>query len=91
MLNVEQVPRVGRLARIAEFQRATQDVVAALLTARRRELAIRDPETAAFVVVAAIEAIAQRATVLQPARLRDPALIDEATAMITRYLTERTS
>jgi hypothetical protein len=41
---------------------------------------------AAFVIVAAIEALAQRAAVFQPARLRDPSLIDEATAMITRYL-----
>ena len=33
-----------------------------------------------------IEAIAHRAVLFQPARLRDPALIDEATAMVTRYL-----
>ena len=83
---LEQVPRVGRMARIAELHQSTHKMVTALLTARRAELAIRNPETAAFLLVAAIEAIAHRATLFEPARLRDPALIDEATAMVTRYL-----
>jgi AcrR family transcriptional regulator len=83
---LEQVPRIGRMARIAELHQGTNRLVTALLTARRDELAIRNPETAAFVLVAAIEAIAHRATLFEPARLRDPTLIDEATAMVTRYL-----
>ena len=83
---LEQVPRIGRMARIAELHQGTHKMVTALLTARRDELAIRNPETAAFLLVAAIEAIAHRATLFEPARLRDPALIDEATAMVTRYL-----
>ena len=83
---LEQVPRVGRMARIAELHQSTHKMVTALLTARRGELAIRNPETAAFLLVAAIEAIAHRATLFEPARLRDPALVDEATAMVTRYL-----
>jgi AcrR family transcriptional regulator len=83
---IEQVPRVGRMARIAELHQGTLRLVAALLEARKNELAVRDPEMAAFVLVASIEAIAQRAALFQPARLSDPALIDEATAMVTRYL-----
>jgi AcrR family transcriptional regulator len=83
---IEQVPRVGRMARIAELQQGTQQMVAALLTARRSELAIRDPDVAAFLLVAAIEGMAHRCTLFQPARLRDPLLIDEATALVTRYL-----
>ena len=83
---IEQVPRVGRMARIAELHQGTLQLVAALLEARKHELAVRDPEMAAFVLVASIEAIAQRAALFQPARLRDPSLIDEATAMVTRYL-----
>jgi AcrR family transcriptional regulator len=83
---IEQVPRVGRMARIAELHQGTLHLVAALLEARKHELAVRDPEMAAFVLVASIEAIAQRAALFQPARLSDPALIDEATAMVTRYL-----
>lgn len=83
---IEQVPRIGRMARIAELHHGTLAMVSALLAARRAELAIRDPEMAAFVLVSAIEAIAQRAALFQPARLADPALIEEATAMVTRYL-----
>jgi AcrR family transcriptional regulator len=83
---LEQVPRVGRMARIAELHQGTSKMVTALLTARRDELAIRNPEMAAFLLVSAIEAIAHRATLFEPARLKDPALIDEATAMVTRYL-----
>lgn len=83
---IEQVPRVGRMAKIAELQQGTFHVVAQLLTARRSELAIADPEMAAYVIVAAIEAIAHKAVLFQPARLRDPALVNEATAMVTRYL-----
>lgn len=83
---IEQVPRVGRMAKLVEMQQATFKIVVALLAARRRELAVGDPETAAFVLFAAIEAIAQRAAIFEPARLRDPALVEEATAMATRYL-----
>ena len=83
---IEQVPRVGRMARIAELHQGTLRLVAALLEARKHELAVRNPEMAAFVLVASIEAIAQRATLFQPSRLTDPVLIDEATAMVTRYL-----
>lgn len=83
---IEQVPRVGRMARIQELHQGTLRLVAALLEARKRELAINDPEVAAFVLVASIEAIAQRATLFQPSRLTDPVLIEEATAMVTRYL-----
>lgn len=83
---IEQVPRVGRMARIQELHESTLTLVTALLTARKDELAIRDPEMAAFVLVSAIEAIAQRAALFHPSRLADPGLIDEATAMVTRYL-----
>jgi len=83
---LEQVPRVGRLARVMEVQAITQQTIAALLTARRDELAIGDPEIAAFLLVSAIEAVAHRAVWFAPQRLRDPRLIDEATAMVTRYL-----
>ncbi|HVK84526.1 MAG TPA: TetR/AcrR family transcriptional regulator [Kofleriaceae bacterium] len=83
---LEQIPRVGRLARIMELYLGTQHLVKQLLTARRDELAIDDPDTASYILVAAIEAIAHRAVFLHPERLRDPRLVDEATAMVTRYL-----
>jgi AcrR family transcriptional regulator len=83
---IEQVPRVGRMSRIMELKAVTHRSLTALLTHRRNEIAIRDPDVAAFLLVSAIEAVAQRATLFAPDRLRDPVLIDEATAMVTRYL-----
>jgi AcrR family transcriptional regulator len=82
----EQVPRVGRLARLAEADGICRRMVAGMLAARKDELAIADPDTAAFILVASIEAITHRAALFSPERLRDPRLIDEAVALVTRYL-----
>jgi AcrR family transcriptional regulator len=82
----EQVPRVGKLSKLRELDEICHRMVAGLLTARKDELAIRDPDLAAFVLVSAIEAIIHRAALLYPQRLRDPRLIDEAALLVTRYL-----
>jgi AcrR family transcriptional regulator len=82
----EQVPRVGRMAKLRELDAICHRIVAGILAVRRDELAIRDPELSAFVLVAAIEAIVHRASLFAPERLRDPRLVDEATALVTRYL-----
>jgi hypothetical protein len=82
----EQVPRVGRLAKLQELDAISHRMVAGLLAARQDELAISDPDTAAFILVASIEAITHRAALLAPERLRDPRLLDEACALVTRYL-----
>jgi AcrR family transcriptional regulator len=82
----EQVPRVGRLARLIEADNISRRMVAGILAARREELAIVDIDTAAFILCTSIEAIVHRAAYLAPERLRDPRLVDEATAMVTRYL-----
>jgi AcrR family transcriptional regulator len=82
----EQVPRIGKLARLREIDEICHRVVAGLLAARRDEIAIRDPDLAAFILVSTIESIVHRAALLQPQRLRDPRLIDEATLIVTRYL-----
>jgi len=82
----EQVPRVGRLARLIEADNISRRMVAGVLAARKDELAIVDVETAAFLLCTSIEAIVHRAVLLAPERLRDPRLVDEAVAMVTRYL-----
>ena len=82
----EQVPRVGRLARLAEADSICRRMVAGILSLRKDELAIADPDTAAFILVASIEAITHRAALFAPERLRDPRLVDESVAMVTRYL-----
>jgi AcrR family transcriptional regulator len=82
----EQVPRIGRLAKLRELDNISHRMVAGLLAARRHELAITDVELAAFVLVSAIESIVHRAALLYPDKLRDPRLVDEATLLVTRYL-----
>ena len=82
----EQVPRVGRLARLIEADNISRRMVAGILAARKDELAIVDIDTAAFLLCTSIEAIVHRAALLAPDRLRDPRLIDECSAMVTRYL-----
>ncbi len=82
----EQVPRVGTLARLRELDQLTHRMVSGLLAARRNELAIRDPDLAAFMLVSTIEAVIHRAALMYPERLRDPRLVDETTLLVTRYL-----
>jgi len=82
----EQVPRIGKLAKLRELDEICHRMVAGVLAARKSELAIVDVELAAFVLVSTIEAIVHRAALLYPERLRDPRLVDEATLVVTRYL-----
>jgi hypothetical protein len=74
------------MARLREVDRTMQAAIVTVLTARRAELSIRDPELTAFMLVAILEAVTQRTLLFQPERLVDPALVDEATLLITRYL-----
>ena len=82
----EEVPRVGRMAKLRELEAISHRMVAGLLAARRDELAIQDPDISAFVLVSAIEAITHRAVLFAPERLRDPRLVDEACTLVCRYL-----
>jgi len=82
----EQVPRVGRMGRVRELDVLGHRAVTELLKARQGELAIRDPELASFLLCSAIEAIVHRAVLHAPEWLRDPRLVDEACALVTRYL-----
>jgi AcrR family transcriptional regulator len=83
---VEQVPRHGRLARLSTIEEQIQRAVMGYLTAHRDELRVANLELAAFVAVTSVEALTHAAVVYQPERLADPALIDEVTAMVVRYL-----
>ena len=83
---VEHGRRVGKLARLRELDEVRHRMVAGLLSARRADVAVRDPDLAAFLLISAIESIVQRAALLYPHRLRDPRLIDETALLVTRYL-----
>jgi AcrR family transcriptional regulator len=85
----EQIPRVGRLEKIATFNQENYTVFRIYLESRRDEVRNVDPELAAFVCVTSIEALTHTA-VLDRKIASDEAmeaLIDEATRLIVGYLT----
>ena len=68
----EQVHVSAKLARLREIDEICHRMVAGLLSARKADLAITDPDLAAFVLVSSIESIVHRAALMYPTRLRDP-------------------
>jgi AcrR family transcriptional regulator len=84
----EQVPRIGRLHRVHEVEARMQRLGRAYFERRRHELRVGiDLDTAAFVVVQAIEALTHGAMIhhgeVAPGR---DALVAEITMLVLRYL-----
>lgn len=85
-LFLDKLPDADRLEqRRGEIHQVTA-AVRALLEPRRAELRVTDLDVAAMVLVQALEAVTNAAVLDSPGRLRDPVLIDEITALATRYL-----
>jgi hypothetical protein len=83
----EQVPRVGRLHRVHEVEARMQRLGRVYFERRRAELRPGlDLDTAAFVTVQAIEALTHGAMVHGEAAPPRDRLVDEATALVLRYL-----
>jgi len=82
----EQVPRVGRLHRLHEVEARMQRIVRGYFERRREELGPTDLDTAAFLSVQTIEALTHAATMHQESAPPRDVLIDQATAMVVRYL-----
>jgi len=83
---MEQVPRHGRLAKLGEFELRIQDLIVTYLEEHRAQLRVADLKLAAFLAAASVEAMTHGVVLYHPERLRDPAFLDEATAMVVRYL-----
>ncbi|CAN5146317.1 hypothetical protein BH11MYX1_BH11MYX1_44700 [soil metagenome] len=66
-LLTDQVPRIGKLAKLHELDNISHRMVVGMLAARGKELAMRDPEMATFVLVSAIESIVHRAALSRDA------------------------
>jgi AcrR family transcriptional regulator len=87
----EQIPRVGRLEKLATFNQENYSLFRTYLESRRDEIRTLDPELAAFVCVTSIEALTHTA-VLHRKLVEDEAmesLISEATRLIVGYLSDR--
>jgi len=82
---VEQVPRVGRLERVESVEREMTSLVRAYLEAKRDEIAVRDLDLGAFIVVGIVEALTHAAVLTRPDLLGEP-FVREVSAAVIRYL-----
>jgi len=80
----EQVPRVGRLARLRQSSRNARAVVEEVLRARAAEVAVADVTTTAFVMVETVEALIRRS--IEDGEVDAAAVRREAATLILRYL-----
>jgi AcrR family transcriptional regulator len=88
----EQIPRTGRLEKVATFNREYYALVKDYLANHRDEMRAVDLDLAAFVCVTSIEALTHTAVLHRPDVLSDDAvetLVDEAARLVIRYLRER--
>jgi AcrR family transcriptional regulator len=83
---IEQVPRIGRMGKLREVERQVFKVVRAYLEVQRAELRVTDLDLAAFVVVQTVEALTHGFVLYHPQKLSEPALRDEITDLVVRYL-----
>jgi AcrR family transcriptional regulator len=82
---MEQVPRVGKLARMRQMTDQVGSFVRAFLEPRRREIRPRNLDLAVFVVVTATHALGHALSVEQ-ARPVSADTIDELTTLVVSYL-----
>jgi AcrR family transcriptional regulator len=86
-LFLDKLPDAGRIEqRQGEIRRMIAAVRERLLDRRREDLTVGDRDVAAVVLVHALEAVTNAVVFEFPDRLRDPALVDEITALASRYL-----
>ena len=83
----EQIPRTGRLEKVATFNREYYALFKAYLEDHKDELRPVDLELAAFVCVTSIEALTHTAVLHRSLSDEEAAtLVDEATRLMVRYL-----
>jgi AcrR family transcriptional regulator len=90
----EQIPRTGRLEKVAAFNREYFVLFKGFLESHREELRTVDLELAAFVCVTSIEALTHTAVLHRSEILSDEmagTLVDEATRLMVGYLIQRES
>jgi AcrR family transcriptional regulator len=83
---IEQVPRVGKLQKVADVECEVAALVESLLGARRRDLRRSKVEAVAFVLCTAVEAVTHRAVIAELAAEKRSDVAAELTDMLLRYL-----
>jgi AcrR family transcriptional regulator len=85
----EQIPRVGKLEKLATFNRENYALFRTYLESRRDELRVDDLGLASFICVTSIEALTHTAVLHHSEMLSDEAvekLVGEATRLVAGYL-----
>jgi AcrR family transcriptional regulator len=82
---MEQLPRAGR-GRDGEFEIALRQMIVGYFEVHRHRLRVADLELATFLAAVTVEAVAHGAVIHHPEHLDDPKFLDEATALVVRYL-----
>ena len=83
---MEEVPRVGALARLRATDLEARRLIADFLRLRLPDLAVDDVEVAAFVVMHSVEGVIHEAVLYETGLLEGDQLEDQVTAMIMGYL-----
>lgn len=85
---VEEVPRVGRLARVQEVEVAIMSLLKHYLQVQGEAEEIRSVEAdvASLLLYRAIEAVTHTVVLERPELLREARLVDELTQLVVRYL-----
>ena len=85
----EQIPRVGKLEKLAAFNRENYALFKTYLESHRDEVRVADLDLASFICVTSIEALTHHAVLHHSEALSGEALdalIDEATRLVVGYL-----
>jgi AcrR family transcriptional regulator len=83
---VEQVPRVGDMGRIGEFEGRVAALVRSHLERHAGDIAPEDTSLASFVIAQAVVSLTHKAVVEKPESLEDGRLVDEVSALVLCYL-----
>src|SRR5262249_24088060 len=82
----EQVPKVGQLAKLRTLRAEAAAMVRAFLETRKGELVVRDLDLAAFMIVHTVDSLVSVGVNEAPEYLAGDRLVNEMTALLTRYL-----
>lgn len=85
----EEVPRMGQLAKIEALQQETFQLIRTYLEEHRKEIAVRDLDSATSILVTTVEALTHEFVINRPDALdgdRDR-FVDEVTRLVAGYLT----
>ena len=82
----EQIPRLGGMQKVFEFNRVAAKLIQARLVELREFVLPKKLEVAVFILVAAFEAVTHAFVIDQPEGVTLDELVEELTALVQRYL-----